>query len=435
MADGTAPGVNRASFFEPAVVSAALRSEAMQTHESTRILTAELLSVGSELTVGETRDTNAGELAGDLSREGVRVVCMSALPDELVAVADAFRIAAGRADLVVSTGGLGPTPDDLTREAIAAALGETPAVDRQLEGWLRTLWQRRGIDFPEINLKQAWLIPWARAIPNDNGTAPGWWVDPRDGAATIVALPGPPREMRPMWKDWVLPRLRDGGLGRSIAVRTYRLSGIGESALADLLGESILRAANPVVATYARADAVDLRISAVAGGDGDDPSLALGEAEQRILPLVADYVWGRDDQTWTMVIEQALGARGWSIAGVEVGTRGSLATLLGDVGLMRRSEVIADGAPGAPARITSADMIELARGVRERASSEVGIALVARARGRDTRVSVAIVDPEGEHVERRMAFLGGAQGRARAASTAASILFERLRTDRVVSAP
>jgi hypothetical protein len=102
---------------------------------------------------------------------------------------------------------------------------------------------------------------------------------------------------------------------------------------------------------------------------------------------------------------------------------------------MRRSEVIADGAPGAPARITSADMIELARGVRERASSEVGIALVARARGRDTRVSVSIVDPEGEHVERRMAFLGGAQGRARAASTAASILFERLRTDRVVSAP
>ena len=157
-------------------------------------------------TVGETRDTNSGELAGELTGIGVRVLRLQALPDELVLATEAFRAACHRADLVISTGGLGPTPDDLTREAIAAACGESTAVDPDLESWLRGLWHRRGIDFPELNLKQAWLIPSAVSIPNTNGSAPGWWVDRADGGM-IVALPGPPREMRPMWHEWVVPRL------------------------------------------------------------------------------------------------------------------------------------------------------------------------------------------------------------------------------------
>src|SRR5262245_40078839 len=140
------------------------------------ILTAEILSIGSELTVGETRDTNAGELARELTGLGVRVGRLTALPDDLAAVTRAFEAALERADLVVSTGGLGPTPDDLTREAIAAALDETPVVDPALEAWLRGLFDRRSIPFPETNLKQAWLLPSAEAIPNANGTAPGWFV-------------------------------------------------------------------------------------------------------------------------------------------------------------------------------------------------------------------------------------------------------------------
>ncbi|HEY7970082.1 MAG TPA: competence/damage-inducible protein A, partial [Candidatus Limnocylindrales bacterium] len=145
------------------------------------ILTAELLSIGTELTVGETRDTNAGDLARELTALGVAVGRIVALPDDLIAVRDAFAAASSRADLVVSTGGLGPTPDDLTREAIGAMLGETPAVDPELERWLRTIWDRRGLPFPEINLKQAWLVPSATALPNPNGTAPGWWVGRPDG--------------------------------------------------------------------------------------------------------------------------------------------------------------------------------------------------------------------------------------------------------------
>src|SRR3954447_7653278 len=123
------------------------------------ILTAQLLSVGTELTTGETRDTNAGELARDLTALGVTVARIQALPDHLASVEAAFRDGLASADLVVSTGGLGPTPDDLTRESIAAAVGEVPRVDAAIEKWLRGLWTRRGMSFPEINLKQAWLIP------------------------------------------------------------------------------------------------------------------------------------------------------------------------------------------------------------------------------------------------------------------------------------
>ena len=229
------------------------------------IVTAELLAIGTELTVGETTDTNSGELARSLVGLGVRIVRISNLPDDLAAVVDALRTALGRADLVVTTGGLGPTPDDLTREAVAEACGEQPVVDEATLEWLRGLWARRRQPFPETNLKQAWVLPSGSMLANPHGTAPGWWVDRPDGRV-IVTLPGPPREMRPMWANEVQPRLAARGVGLESVVRTLRLTGIGESLVAERLGEPLLRATNPIVATYARQEAVDVRISAHAAG-------------------------------------------------------------------------------------------------------------------------------------------------------------------------
>jgi nicotinamide-nucleotide amidase len=401
-----------------------------------RIVTAELLSIGSELTVGETRDTNAGELARSLTDAGVAVGRLTALPDRLDVVADAFAAALERADLVVSTGGLGPTPDDLTREAIARVWDETPAIDQDLERWLRDLWARRDIPFPELNLKQAWLIPSAVALPNPNGTAPGWFVSRPDGRIA-VALPGPPREMRPMWADHALPRLRAKGIGVDVAVRTYRLMGIGESQVAEILGEELLRTPNPEVATYARAEAVDVRISAVgsddvAGRTRTAESL-VEEAAATVTQRLADHVWGREDQTWADAIGTRLAERGWRLALVELGTRGQVGALFGDVDWI----ALAEARPGArtvagpdeAGEGTDESLLDLARGIRERAGADVGLAVHARERGADTAVTVAVVTPSSEHRETRRTFLGGSHGRTRAALTTAGVLFTLLRDE------
>jgi nicotinamide-nucleotide amidase len=401
---------------------------------STRpILTAELLSIGSELTVGETRDTNAGDLARSLASIGVTVDRIQALPDRLATVRDAMTSAFDRADLVVTTGGLGPTPDDLSREAVAAALGETPVVDAELETWLRSLWDRRGQGFPEMNLKQAWLIPSATALPNPNGTAPGWWVERPDGGL-VVCLPGPPREMQPMWVDHVLPRLESRGAGAEIATRTLRLAGIGESQVADLLGEDLLRAADPVVATYARADAVDIRISSSRDGSRNDGSPDAGSAAERVdamtervRALIGDHVWAEGATTWPEAVGAALGEHRLSLAVVEVATGGALATLLGDQPWVRFAESLAGDAPAAAAHSNPVGLEALARRGMEVGGASVGIGIRARRRGADTAVSVVVVGPAWVHFERRIVFLGGANGRLRSGLAAVHILLTELR--------
>jgi len=400
-----------------------------------RILTAELLSVGSELTVGETRDTNAGDLARSLTGLGVAVERIQALPDRLGTVRGAITDAIGRADLVVTTGGLGPTPDDLTREAVAAAMGQTPTVDAELETWLRAMWDRRGMPFPAMNLKQAWLIPSASALPNPNGTAPGWWVERPDGGL-VVCLPGPPREMRPMWADHVLPRLASRGAGAEVASRTLRMAGIGESQLADLLGEDLLRSPDPVVATYARADAVDVRISSRRDGvasAGDDPSTDPSPAErvaaaaERVLELAGDHVWAEGETTWPEAVGAALDKHGLNLALVEVATGGSLATLLGDRPWLRFAESLAGDSPSAAAHPNPVGLEALARRGMEVGGASVGIGVRARRRGADTAVSVVVVGPGWVHFERRIVFLGGDNGRLRSALAAVHILLTEIR--------
>jgi nicotinamide-nucleotide amidase len=405
---------------------------------------AELLSIGTELTVGDTRDTNAGELARSLSGFGVRVDRLTALPDDLETVTEAFRSGLSRADLVVSTGGLGPTPDDLTREAIAAMCGETPTIDPELEAWLRELWSRRGMPFPELNLKQAWLIPSATPLPNPNGTAPGWFVIRPDGRV-VVAMPGPPREMRPMWADHALPRLRSLGIGADMVARTYRLTGIGESQLADRLGEALLRATNPVVATYARVEAVDVRVSAIAQ-DGRAAETLVEETSATVLDLVGEHVWAVGETTWSQAIGARLGELGWSLAAVEIGTAGALGELIGDTAWFRFDEAIAPEAPAARAHGADApddgghdaaepadeavgdDLLQFARRARELGGSEVGVAIRARPRTGDTAVSIAVVAPGLERKARRIVFQTGPIGRSRTALAAAAFLLETLRT-------
>jgi nicotinamide-nucleotide amidase len=207
-----------------------------------------------------------------------------------------------------------------------------------------------------------------------------------------------------------------------------RTSGLGESLIAERLGSMLDRDANPTVATYARSDAVDVRISAV-DADGRSGADLVAAAEARILERIGDVVWSRGQTTWPEAIGAALDARSWRLGLVEVATRGSVASLLAE-GLDDRlafAEVLLERPPAHDGH--DAGLQHLAARVRQLGAADVGLAVEARTRGQDMAASVAIVDPAGVHRERRVVFLGGAQGRSRVAVAAASILLARLRLD------
>jgi nicotinamide-nucleotide amidase len=392
-------------------------------HTPHAIETAEVLAVGSELLVGDTRDTNSGDLAASLTAQGVEVLRSSQLPDRQPVVVGALREAIARADLVVTTGGLGPTPDDLTREAIAEVLARPLVVDPVLEAWLRGLWSRRGIPFSDTNLKQAWLVPGAEALPNPNGTAPGWWVEHEGGV--IVALPGPPRELAPMWADHVMPRLAVRGVGLDRAVETLHLTGIGESALVDVIGPEPLHAENPRVATYARVDAVDVRVSAT--GDATHAArelleMALGE----LWPRLSRYVYARGEEGWLEALGRRLAGRRVSL--VESGTAGQLTALVAGAAWLAEARHLPPGSPvlRRDGHLLEPDVVALASEARGSADVEIGLAVAARDAGDDMHADIAV--DVGGVVSRstQTVFRGGDIGRRRAATAACTQLWRSL---------
>ncbi len=293
------------------------------------VRTAEVIAVGTELLLGETHDTNSAELAGSLAALGVDVYWSQRVGDNLERVREALERALGRSDLVVLTGGLGPTDDDLTRDAVACVLGETATVDPALEAWLRERFAAFRRDMPERNLRQAERIPSAEALPNPIGTAPGWLVRVhRDGRdLTVVTLPGPPREMRRMWHHEAVPRLSFGG--GALYARTFKTLGVGESDVAVRLGD-LTAGANPSVATYAKRDGVHVRVAAK-GIDADDARRRAVAVEADVGDLLGDSVWGHDDDTLAELAVAALQRRGATLAVAEVASGGALADLLSDV--------------------------------------------------------------------------------------------------------
>ncbi len=286
------------------------------------LVKAELLSIGTELLLGQIVDTNANYLAGRLALLGIDCLHMQTVGDNLGRAKQALERALSRSDLVVATGGLGPTEDDLTREAIAAALGETPAVDPALEAELVAWFSGRGIVMPDRNRKQAWLIPSARALPNPNGTAPGWDVQ-KDGKR-IIAMPGVPREMTPMWES-VEPSLVRGG---ALRWRTLKLLGIGESAVEEKLAE-LVRSTSPTVATYAKNDGVHVRVADKASTPAEADG-RVAEMERTIRARLGEYVWGTDDETLPGVIGRGLEARSWRLAVAESLSAGDIARALAE---------------------------------------------------------------------------------------------------------
>jgi nicotinamide-nucleotide amidase len=280
-----------------------------------------LLSIGSELLAGETVDTNAAFLGRELARLGVELAGVRQLPDDVSIIAATFTEARAAADLVLATGGLGPTHDDLTREGLAEALGEPLSADPTLEAQMRDRFGDIG-RMPVSNLRQALRIPSAEILPNPIGSAPGWWVD-RDERVTVL-MPGVPSEMRRMFAEQVAPRLSARFRLTPLHVRTVKTFGIGESAVAEMLGELLEQPGAGVSAgIYARDDGVHLRFST----RGDPSSLAALAA--RASAALGDAVWGQDGDDLAGVALAALGAAGaTSAASWEADTGGALLSML-----------------------------------------------------------------------------------------------------------
>jgi nicotinamide-nucleotide amidase len=329
---------------------------------------AYILSIGSELIHGHLTDTNATFLAQEMVATGIELLHVVQVGDDLDRLSGALRAAVAEADLVVCTGGVGPTDDDLTREAIAAVVGEEPAVDPTLLETVRGFFVSRGIDMPERNAKQAWLIPSAEPLPNPVGTAPGWFV--RRDASVVVAMPGVPREMVRMWKEQALPRLASLLPRRSYRSTNIRTLGIGESSVSEALAD-LTKSENPYVGTYAKDDGVHVRVTASAPTDGEAEEL-LAEGLHEIRVRLADWIYAEDERSLAAVLLDHLRVGGRSVGVAEAGTGGRFAGLLfgeplaGDV--VRGAEIVADG---------TGDARGLAREAASRFGAALGVGLVA----------------------------------------------------------
>jgi competence/damage-inducible protein CinA-like protein len=288
---------------------------------------AEILSIGTEILLGEIVDTNAAYIASRLPALGVDLYFKAVVGDNLERLTETIGRARERSDMVICTGGLGPTEDDLTREAICAVLGEEPHVDTQLAADLRAFFERRGYAMPERNVKQCWLIPSARAIPNPRGTAPGWWVE-RDGKI-IVAMPGPPTEMTRMWEKEVAPELLRRGPGAMLVTRTLKTAGIGEGTVDEMVSAQ-LKSMNPSIGIYARADGVHLRIGAKSA-DEEAAWRLIRPMEAELRAILGPAVWGADEDTFESVVGDMMKEHRVSLATMESCTGGLLASTITDV--------------------------------------------------------------------------------------------------------
>ncbi|MCS7306122.1 MAG: CinA family nicotinamide mononucleotide deamidase-related protein [Thermoguttaceae bacterium] len=297
-------------------------------------LEAEIVVTGDEITSGQILDTNSQWLSQRLEELGVHVRYHTAVGDDIETIAGVIRQAVGRSDIVVVTGGLGPTPADVTREAIAQAVGRKLVLNEEALESIRQLFARRQRPMPPRNEKQAMLPEGARPIANLNGTAPGidLEVDRADGKkCRLFALPGVPAEMREMWTHQVVGRLRQAGVGtRMILRRRLHAFGAGESQIVAMLPGLIKAAEGPQVGITAHEGTITLRI-AVEGPTLEACQAAAEPIVQQIRQKLGHLVFGEEDEGLEHAVIQLLRQRRQNLAVVEWGTEGLVNRFLASV--------------------------------------------------------------------------------------------------------
>ena len=345
-------------------------------------VSAEILSIGTEILLGEITDTNSVHLARALRDIGISVYRMISLGDNEERITEAVNQALARADVVITTGGLGPTVDDMTRQAVAAATGRELVFHQHLLDDIAARFAGFRANMTENNRRQAFLPRDARLLENPVGTAPCFIVE--HGGSAVISLPGVPREMRFVLAQHVLPWLQQRYRLGVIRARTLRAAGIGESALDDLIGRELLQAQNPTVGLAAHSGVVDMRVTARAGNDDEATALISGVIN-RLRERVGPWVFGSDGDTIEAALVTRLKAQGRSMALGEIGIGHALVDRLGAVPDYRQVLCHAE------AHDTPATIEPEGGDLRELASSYAG----ALARQHAVDVAIAVIsDPE-----------------------------------------
>lgn len=289
---------------------------------------AELLMIGTELLLGQTVDTNAAFIAEQCANNGIHVYYKTTVGDNRQRLLAALSIALLRSDVIITSGGLGPTEDDLTRGVVAAAVGVKLVEDATAMGQIESWFRRHQRPMPASNRKQALMPEGALVLKNDKGTAPGFIVRHLDKA--IVCLPGVPAEMTSMLTKSVLPYLHDHyELDATLYSHILRFSGIGESELEERLID-LFRSANPTVAPYASPGEVKLRLTARASS-AEEAQALFQPLEQEIVARVGEYMYGSGDDTLEAVVGRLLRDNKKTVAVAESCTGGLIAKRLTDI--------------------------------------------------------------------------------------------------------
>ncbi len=285
---------------------------------------AEILCVGTELLLGDIVNTNAQYLARRLSELGIFVYHQSVIGDNPERLKEAYKLAFSRSDLVITTGGLGPTKDDLTKEVAFEYFGKESVVHKESLKIIEGYFNKLGKPMSESNKKQAYFPEDAVILPNNNGTAPGCIID--EEGKILITLPGPPKEMKPMFEEAAVPYLlkyQDGIL----VSKVLRVIGVGESEAADMLSDIIDNQTNPTVAPYAKDGEVTFRITAKSHSEEEGYEL-IKPIEEKVRKILGDRVYGEGETSLEEVLAEMLVKNNLTIATAESCTGGMIAAKL-----------------------------------------------------------------------------------------------------------
>ena len=284
-------------------------------------MNAEIIAVGSEMLTPQRVDTNSLWLTDKLNDLGVEITQKTVIGDDRGRLAAAVSAALDRVPLLLITGGLGPTADDITREAVAQALRRRLLFSQEICDWIEARFRKLGREMAPINRRQAFLIEGAQRLPNPNGTAPGQWLDLPGGM--LLLLPGPPRELQPMFEDHCLPLLRERLPQSFIRTRFYRVAGMGESDLDALIAPIYQPYSNPVTTILAAEGDVQIHLRAQCGTAEEADALA-EEVGARILAALGTRVYSTNGDPLEAAVGRLLRERKATLAVAESCTAGML---------------------------------------------------------------------------------------------------------------